>query len=246
MNHTHSWPLRWTIPRPVASRIIALLIVLAPISAGAADFDAAVRAAERGDFEVAVREFRALAANGDPRGDNGLGVLYLRGQGLEQDIERAVGLFRSAAEKGLRSAQRNLGELYAEGVGVPRDEAAAVHWFGLAARRGDAGAQLSLGVMYAQGRGVTLDYARAMELFRMSAMQGNAEAQANIGHLYRAGFGVERDYVLAYAWYGVSAASDFAMGPELRESVAEYLTSSQLEQGRSIARRIWKEIGPGG
>ena len=154
------------------------------------------------------------------------------------------GLFRSAAERGLRSAEKNLGELYAEGVGVPRDDAAAVHWFGRAASRGDAGAQLSLGVMYARGRGVTLDYTRAMELFRMSAVQGNAEAQANIGHLYRAGFGVERDYVLAYAWYGVAAASDFAMGPELRESVAEYLTSSQLEQGRSIARRIWKEIGP--
>ena len=97
--------------------------------------------------------------------------------------------------------------------------------------------------MHAAGRGVAQDYSRAMDWFRKSAGQGNAEAQANIGHLYRAGYGVERDYVLAYAWYGVAAASGFEMGPELRESVAELLTLPQLEQGRSIAREMWKALG---
>ena len=57
------------------------------------------------------------------RGENGLGVLYLRGHGWDRNVERAVALFRSAAEKGLRAAEKNLGELYAEGVGVPRDDA---------------------------------------------------------------------------------------------------------------------------
>ena len=234
---------RWAVSKALARNITVLLGLLAPLCVGGADFDAAVRAAESGDYDTAVREFRELSANGDPRGDNGLAVLYLRGQGLEQDVERAVALFRSAAEKGLRTAEKNLGELYSEGVGVPRDDAIAAHWFGLAAAKGDPAAQLSLGIMHAEGRGVARDYALAMDWFRKSALEGNAEAQANIGHLYRAGYGVERDYVLAYAWYGVSAASDFAMGPELRESVAEYLTPSQLEQGRSIARKIWKELG---
>ena len=229
----------------VARCIAAFLLVLASVQAGADGFDAAVQAAEAGDFETAFREFEALAAGGDPRGENGLGVLYLRGHGVERDLERAVALFRSAAEKGSRSAKRNLGELYAEGVGVPRDDAAAVHWFGLAAAQGDAGAQLGLGMMYAEGRGVARDYSRAMDWFRKSAGQGNAEAQANVGHLYRAGYGVERDYVLAYAWYGVAAASGFEMGPELRESVAELLTLSQLERGRSIARGIWQGLEAG-
>ena len=92
--------------------------------------------------------------------------------------------------------------------------------------------------------GVGRDYEQAMDWFRMSAEQGDAEAQANIGHLYRAGYGIERDYVLAYAWYGVSAANGFAMGPELRESVAEYLTPSQLERARGIAREIWLKLDP--
>ena len=235
--------LRSAISGGLARNLLVLLGLLVPLCAGGADFDTAVRAAENGDFDTAVREFQALAATGDPRGENGLGVLYLRGQGLEQNVDRAVVLFRSAAEKGLRTAEKNLGELYAEGVGVPRDDVIAVHWFGLAAAKGDPGAQLSLGIMYAEGRGAVRDYALAMSWFRKSATQGNAEAQANIGHLYRAGYGVERDYVLAYAWYGVSAASNFEMGPELRESVAEYLTPSQLEQGRSIARKLWKELG---
>ena len=236
------------IPPHAVARILVVgilateLLVLAPVCVAADEFDAAVQAAEAGDFETAVGKFEALAATGDPRGENGLGVLYLRGDGLERNLERAVELFRSAAAKGLRAAEKNLGELYAEGAGVPRDDAIAAHWFGLAAAKGDSGAQVSLGVMHAQGRGVSRDHARAMTLFRQSAEQGNAEAQANIGHLYRAGYGVARDYVLAYAWYGVAAASGFEMGPELRESVAQLLTPSQLEQGRSVARGIWKEL----
>ena len=233
---------RRTVSHAVAKILAVGLLALAPVPAAADEFEAAVRAVEAGDFETAVGKFEALAAAGDPRGENGLGVLYLRGDGLERSVERAVALFRSAAERGLRAAEKNLGELYTEGVGVPRDDALAAHWFGLAAAKGDSGAQVSLGVMHAQGRGVAQDHARAMELFRRSAEQGNAEAQANIGHLYRAGYGVARDYVLAYAWYGVAAASGFGMGPELRESVAQLLTPSQLEQGRSVARGIWKKL----
>ena len=226
-----------------ALRLLAVLLALGPACAVASGFEVAVRAAETGDFETARREFAALAASGDPRGENGLGVLYVRGQGLEQDFGRALELFRSAADKGLRAARKNLGEMYAEGAGVARDDAAALHWFGLAAAQGDADAQFSLGLMYGQGRGVERDYAKAMEWFLKAAEQGNAAAQANVGHLYRAGYGVGRDYVLAYAWYGVAAANDFKMGPELRESVAEYLTPTQLEQARAIARGIWKKFG---
>lgn len=234
-------------PRRMASHAVAKILavglfVFAPVCVAADEFEAGVRAAEAGDFETAVGKFRTLAAAGDPRGENGLGVLYLRGDGLERNVERAVELFRSAAKRGLRAAEKNLGELYAEGVGVPRDDRLAARWFGLAAARGDPGAQVRLGVMHAQGRGVPQDHARAMELFRQSANQGNAEAQANVGHLYRAGYGVARDYVLAYAWYGVAAASGFNMGPELRESVAQLLTPSQLEQGRSVARSLWKKL----
>ena len=240
-------------PRPRALRRVvvwrivlgALVAVFSPATQGTAtsDFDEAVRAAESGEYETALRFFTDLAESGDARGENGLGVLHLRGQGVERDVDRAAALFRAAAEKGLRTAQKNLGELYVEGVGVERDAATAVHWFRLAAEQHDAGAQLSLGVMYAQGKGIEQDHELAMEWFRKSAEQGNAEAQANIGHLYRAGYGIERDYVLAYAWYGVSAASGFEMGPELRESVAEYLTSAQLERAREIARGIWQELG---
>ena len=232
-------------PYAVARGLAIWVLVLVPVYGAADDFDAAVRAVEMGDFETAVDKFEALAAAGDPRGENGLGVLYLRGDGLTRSLERAVALFRSAATSGLRAAERNLGELYAEGVGVPRDDALAAHWFGLAAAKGDSDAQVSLGAMHAQGRGVPLDYARAMELFRRSASQGNAEAQANIGHLYRAGYGVDRDYVLAYAWYGVAAAGGFEMGPELRESVAQLLTPSQLEQGRTVARGLWTRLRTG-
>ena len=217
-------------------RIVVALLLPASPCAGANDFDAAVRAAESGDYESALRTFTELAASGDSRGENGLGVLYLRGQGVDRDVDRAAALFRSAADKGLRTAQKNLGELYVEGVGVERDARAALHWFRLAAAQGEQERSSASGDVRA-GQGVEQDHALAKEWFHKSAEQGNAEAQANIGHLYRAGYGTDRDYVLAYAWYGVSAANGFEMGPELRDSVAEMLTSSQLESARKIAPR---------
>ena len=239
----HARRLRRRVASVVVQALFVWLAVLVvPVFVAADEYEAAVRAADAEDFETAIDKFQDLAAAGDPRGENGLGVLYLRGDGLQRSIERAVALFRSAAEKGLRSAEKNLGELYTEGVGVPRDDSLAAYWFGRAAAQGDAGAQVSLGAMYARGSGVPQDHARAMALFRRSASLGNAEAQANIGHLYRAGYGVSRDYVLAYAWYGVAAASGFEMGPELRESVAQLLTPSQIERGRATARGIWTEL----
>ena len=106
--------------RAIASVVAVWFLMHAPLCVADDEFEAAVRAAEAGDFETAVREFQALAASGDPRGENGLGVLYLRGHGLERNLERAVTLFRSAATKGLRAAEKNLGELYSEGVGCLR------------------------------------------------------------------------------------------------------------------------------
>lgn len=228
--------------RPLALFLCILGIFTVPALAVEDRYEVALDAIDSGDFERARRTFERLHESGDPRGSNGLGVMYVRGQGVERDPERAVILFRKAAHMGLRTAQKNLGQMYLDGDGVPQDDAMALRMFRLAAARGDPDAQFNLGLMHFNGREVERDHVKAMEWFLAATTSGNAEAHAYIGHLYRGGYGVARNYVLAYAWYGLAAALGFADGPDLRDLIASYLTRSQLEEGQRFARDRWLEM----
>ena len=119
----------------------ALLLIASLAAAGslhAADYDAAVDAANKRDYLSAAQEFQRLAEDGDPRGENGLGVLYANGLGVRKDAKLAADWFTKAAEKGYKAAQNNLGELYLSGAGVEKDYAAAGMWFRKAAAQGDS------------------------------------------------------------------------------------------------------------
>ncbi|MDX2313045.1 MAG: sel1 repeat family protein, partial [Gammaproteobacteria bacterium] len=71
----------------------------------------------------------------------------------------------------------------------------------------------------------------------------NAAGQANVGHLFRTGDGVGRDYLMAFAWYGVAAAGNYRGAPQYRDSVAEYLTSEELDAARDLARELFIKYG---
>ena len=204
-----------------------------------ADFDDAVRAATRGEYSRAEAEFRRLADAGDARGQNGLGVLYLRGTGVEQDIARAVRWFRLAARHGYPAAQTNLGLLYENGWGVPQDDAQAYRWYLRAAHQGDVEARTSVALLLAKGHGTAQDLRAAFKWLERAASQGHVEAWAHIGHMYRAGEGVTRDYVSSYAWYGIAAAGGYQGAVELRDSVGSFLTQEELDRARGMARSLY-------
>lgn len=221
---------------------LAVLLLVGTVPAFA-DFDEAVRAAQRGEYSRAESEFRRLAAEGDARGQNGLGVLYLRGTGVEQDIAAAVRWFRLAARQGFHAAQTNLGLLYENGWGVPRDDWQAYLWYTRAAHQGDVEAQTSVALMLSKGLGTQRDPGAAFRWFQRAARQGHVDAWAHIGHMYRAGEGVSRDYVSSYAWYGIAAAGGYPGGVELRDSVGGFLTQSELERARAMARSLYQLHG---
>ncbi len=104
---------------------LALLVTISVIAIGTtargADYDAALHAANKRDYVAAAQEFHGLANQGDPRGENGLGVLHANGLGVRKDEKLAAQWFRKAAEKGHRAGQNNLGELYLSGRGVDQD-----------------------------------------------------------------------------------------------------------------------------
>lgn len=56
------------------------------------------------------------AKQGDVQAQNNLGLLYLNGDHLAQDVEQAWYWFNEAAKKGFEEAQLNLGQMYQQGL----------------------------------------------------------------------------------------------------------------------------------
>jgi len=152
---------------------IPLLVGLLLVPAlGWADYPAGEDAYNRGDYATALNEWRSLAAQGDAGGQNGLGLMYVKGQGVFQDSGEAAKWFRLAADQRYASAQYNLGLMYDKGQGVPQDNTVAVKWYRLAADQGYAKAQNNLAAMYYSGKGVLKDYVFAHMWANLAASQG--------------------------------------------------------------------------
>ena len=150
--------------------ILAVFLALALAAPSlAANFQVGWEAYERGDYAMALKEWRPLAEQGDALAQFSLGAMYSVGEGIPQDYAEAVKWYRLAAEQGDASAQNNLGVRYDYGQGVPQDYAEAVKWYRLAAEQRYARAQSNLGLMYAKGKGVPKDYIKAHVWYNLAA-----------------------------------------------------------------------------
>ena len=83
-----------------------------PVSPDAAT-NSAAEAYRRGDYTTAFQEYLTWAKQGDPRAQNMIGLMYLRGQGVAQSQRIASEWLRRAAMQGNADAQFHLGILYA-------------------------------------------------------------------------------------------------------------------------------------
>jgi uncharacterized protein len=120
------------------SQLLSLLLVAAAIPV-LADFHAGLEAFQKGDFTTAAKEWRPIADQGDAIAQFNLGLLYIDGHGVPQDVSEAVNWFRRSAEQGYAPAQHNLGAMYGSGQGLKRDYIQAYKWLNLCAAQGNSG-----------------------------------------------------------------------------------------------------------
>ena len=100
--------------RRLALAVVMLVALATPMLAQDAvpTVSEGIAAYERGDYAMALREFRPLAEQGYAGAQNNLGLMYARGRGVPQDYAAAVKWYRKAAEQGYVEAQHNLGFNY--------------------------------------------------------------------------------------------------------------------------------------
>ena len=138
-----------------------------------------------------------------------IGLLYMKGFGVEADSEQAINYFKAASDNGYAKASYYLGQIYENGLGVDRDYEQAMEYYLLAADLDYAPALNQLGYMYYNGYGVDVDFASAVYYQKLAALQGYAIAQVNLGFLYENGYGVERNLETALSYYEMAADSGY-------------------------------------
>jgi uncharacterized protein len=90
----------------------------------------AISAYKKENFEVAFKEFKILAEQGDVTSQTYLGFMYQSSHmGVEMDIQESFKWFTFAAEQGDEIAQNMLGSMYQSGVGVSLDLTYSYMWF---------------------------------------------------------------------------------------------------------------------
>ena len=117
------------------------------------------------DDEKAVYWYREAAMQQHPDGEFGLGEMYAKGEGVEQDFDVAVEMYMRAAVGGHAQARRVLANAYERGtLGREISQAEALRWLTLAADSGDINAMQRLVSLYRDGGlGVAPDPVRAEE-----------------------------------------------------------------------------------
>lgn len=159
--------MKWLMP------LIALGAATASLASPAlADVKAGVDAWSRGDFERAVREWRAPASQGDPDALFNLAQAYRLGRGVEANTKQAELFYAQAAQKGHLKAADNYGLLlFQDGR---RDE--AMPYIRAAADRGDPRAQYLLGIAHFNGDLAQKDWVRAYALMTLANAAGLPQA----------------------------------------------------------------------
>lgn len=163
------------ICRFAARAALAGLLLATSVSIAAADGAAGIAAYERGDFPTALSEFAPLAEQGNAGAQTMLGILYLQGQGVAQDLALAARWLREAAAQGNAQAQYRLALMHLAGDGVAQDPATAAGLLRAAAEQDLAPAQVNLAAMLYQGIGVTRDLRLSYQYAALAARQGDAE-----------------------------------------------------------------------
>lgn len=181
-------------------------------------------------------EHLQAAVSGETGGQYEVGIMYLKGQGVEQDRVQAAHWLKAAsasghqeaasrlrrmneqqekfnklkikASSGDADAQYDIATMYLQGQGTERDTAEARQWLSRLAGRKHEKAITRLGILSYKGEGGPVDYAAAFALFEQ-VKNDSVLAQYYLGEMYANGRGVTKNYHTAISLYEKAAQGGF-------------------------------------
>ncbi|MBD1583042.1 tetratricopeptide repeat protein [Pseudoalteromonas sp. S16_S37] len=218
---------------------VGILTWALPSNAG---LEEGIEAANKGEFEVALKEFRYLADMGYGPGIYELAKMYEGGFGVPKDLRKAAQLFQDAVNTGVADAMFSLAVMYEQGRGVKQDKQRAVELYTRAAQKNLAAAQFNLGVMYTNGDGVIKDYNVAMDWYEKAAASNYTLAQFNLALMYYQGLGVSKNIEKSFIWNTIAEYNGNQQAAKSRQLDEKQLSPSQIEQATEKATEIYYKI----
>jgi TPR repeat protein len=165
------------LKRALLPAAVLLLAGLLPISGAhaAGEYERGKQAYKASDYASARQIWMPLALRGETRAQYSIGLLYEKGQGVEQDLSTALSWYRKAAEQNHADSQHRMAVAYAYGLGgLIKDDATAVKWLHKAASNGHRKSQRLLARIYETGElGVTPDPGKARQWSNLSTTKKN-------------------------------------------------------------------------
>ncbi len=113
------------------------------------------------DYPKTIYWLRRSADLGTPSAMRELGVMYGRGNGVQQNFTEEMAWYKKAANSGDDIAMYYIGHMYRLGNGVSVDLQEAAIWYRKAAEKGQSSAMYMLGKMYDEGLGVSQNFQEA-------------------------------------------------------------------------------------
>lgn len=167
----------------------------------AAELEDGFQAFTAGNYEQALRLWLPIAEKDNHEAQYNLGILYMKGLGVEKNEKTAFIWYKRASANGNTDAMYNLGMMYNQGRVIYRSPKDAVKWWRKAAELGNVAAQFNLGVVYAYGRSIKQDSNEALKWWKRAALQGNKDAREALHRVYTEGlFNVAVDPQEAKRW----------------------------------------------
>ncbi|KAG2235737.1 hypothetical protein INT48_009152 [Thamnidium elegans] len=164
-----------------------------------------------------------------------LGILYDKGEGIEQSDDMALFHYKAAVENNNHPAQYILGLVYYFGrLGRQKNHKEAIRLIRLAAMAGLPNAQRVLGQLYQQGSIIenTQDRTRtkknereAIRWFRRAAAEKDVVAMGILGKCHEKGTGVDIDFEKALGYYAKAS-----------EQASPFVNHAQIDQALLLQR----------
>lgn len=190
------------------------------------------------DRQQLVDLFRRSADSGYSRAQYTMGLLYMSGEEVEQNVETGFWWLKRAASQGHPVALHHMGVCYASGLVVEPSAEQAFYYFSKSAELGLDTAKNSLAVFYNEGIGVVRNEWKASELYLEAADEGDPTAAFNIGNCYLEGKGVRRDVSRGLEWIAKSAEQGNLVACA---QLAEIYGEGFLAESDAVEVAYWEE-----
>ena len=104
------------------------------------------------------------------------------------------------------------------------------------------GAQMMLAIFYNTDELGIQDYKKSLKWFGLLIKQEtipelSTEAQRETAVFYWKGNGVPQDFVMAHMWFNIAAANGDDVGKDMRDFMAEEMTSEDISKAQAMARK---------